>query len=413
MRRVELPEREDWREQAKAVGFGFHEMYGEPYWLDGAAYLWTLDEVETCIEDPSTACHAMCMELVAEVAERPDLMTRLAIPEAQHDLVRRSWGEGDRHLYGRFDFAYTGEGAAKLLEYNADTPTAIFEAAYFQHDWLRDRIRDGWLPPDGDAGEGGTDQFNLLQESLVEAFGTFPAQWQGGPIFHFVCATENDEDRGTVGYLMDCATQAGHSCEMLDIRDVGIDPEGLFTDGQDRVIDRCFKLYPWEDMMRERFAPHLAPGVFVEPAWKAIVSNKGMLPLLWERHEGHPNLLPAYFADDPRAEELERAVSKPFHSREGENVVILERGEPQEETAGDYGDSPRIVQGFAPLFAAETAAGTVHAVVGSWMVGDRAAGMGMREDTGRITRDLSRFVPHAIVDDPDAVAAAIAEQTDA
>ncbi|WP_210694125.1 glutathionylspermidine synthase family protein, partial [Pseudomonas protegens] len=27
------------------------------------------------------------------------------------------------------------------------------------------------------------------------------------------------------------------------------------------------------------------------PPWKAILSNKGALALLWERHAGHPNLL--------------------------------------------------------------------------------------------------------------------------
>ena len=394
MRRVDLPEREEWREKAKALGFGFHEMYGEPYWLDGAAYLFTLDEVEARIEDPSAAIHEMCMDLVEEVVEDPDMLARLAIPSGHHDLVRRSWKEGDRHLYGRFDFAYDGTGPAKLLEYNADTPTSIFEAAYFQHDWMLDRTRDGWLPENAD-------QYNLLQESLVEAFATFSQD----RIFHFACAMDNEEDRGTATYLMDCAVQAGHAVDMLDMRDIGIAPDGAFTDKQDRVIDRCFKLYPWEDMLRERFAPHLVPGVFVEPAWKAVISNKGMLPLLWERHEGHENLLPAYFADDPRGNELERAVSKPFHSREGENVVILEAGRTVEESPGDYGESPRIVQAFAPLHEAQTANAPVHAVVGSWMVGDRACGMGMREDATRITRDLSCFVPHAIVDDVDAVAA--------
>ena len=159
---------------------------------------------------------------------------------------------------------------------------------------------------------------------------------------------------------MDCAVQAGHRVHLLDIMAVGVDDQARFADdsskdgGSDKVIDRCFKLYPWEDMFREPFAEHLAPGVWVEPPWKAVLSNKAMLPLLWERHEGHPNLLACYFADDPRASELERAVSKPFFSREGENVAMLERGETVEEAPGDYGDEPRIVQATADLFASET-----------------------------------------------------------
>ncbi len=386
MQRIALPERLDWRDKARAVGFGFHEMYGEPYWFEAAAYAFTLAEIEDEIEAPTEALHDMCMALVAEVAESPDLLRRLAIPEAQWPLVSESWRAGDRHLYGRFDLAYDGTGPARLLEYNADTPTSIFEAAYFQHNWLIDQIEAGVLPES-------TDQFNLLQESLIEAFATFPAD----RILHFACAIENEEDRGTCAYLMDCAGQAGHQTQMIDIAAIGVDAQGRFTDTASRTIDRCFKLYPWEDMLREPFAPHLVPSVFIEPAWKAILSNKGMLPLLWERHPGHRNLLPAYFADDPRSAALEAAVSKPLFSREGENVTVTQGGVTIDESGGDYADQPRIVQAYAPLYAD---AGQ-HAVLGSWVIGDRAAGLGMREDTSRITRNLSRFVPHIIVGDQE------------
>jgi glutathionylspermidine synthase len=126
-----------------------------------------------------------------------------------------------------------------------------------------------------------------------------------------------------------------------------------------------------------------------------VLSNKGILPLLWERHPGHPNLLPAFFADDPRGAELADAVSKPVFSREGENVILREGGKVTEEAEGAYGAEPRVIQAYAPLFRADGQ----HAVIGSWMVGDHCAGLGMREDAGRITRNLSRFVPHIITDD--------------
>jgi glutathionylspermidine synthase len=381
MRRFAIPERPDWRDKARAVGFGFHEMYGEPYWLDGAACAFSLAEIEDEIEAPSEALHELCMALVGDVIDSDAELRRLSIPEAHFGLVRASWRGQDRHLYGRFDLAYDGSGPAKMLEYNADTPTAIFEAAWFQHNWLIDRIEAGVL-------RAGTDQFNLLQESLVEAFAAFPAD----RIFHFACWMRNDEDRGTCAYLMDCAVQAGHAAEMIDIRDIGVDAQGRFTDLSERTIDRCFKLYPWEDMLREPYAPHLRAGVFVEPAWKTILSNKAMLPLLWERNPGHPNLLPAYFAGDPRGDALARAVSKPICSREGENVALIEAGRTVEQAAGDYGAEPRIVQAYAPLFASDGQ----YAVLGSWMIGDRAAGLGIREDGSRITRNLSRFVPHVI-----------------
>lgn len=385
MKRITCAERPDWRDKARTAGFGFHEMYGEPYWLDDAAYVFALDEIEQAIEEPSQELHEMCMDLVGDIVESEEKLERLAVPAELRDLVRDSWRRGDRHLYGRFDLAYDGTGPAKLLEYNADTPTSIFETAYFQYNWLTDQIEAGVLPQDAD-------QFNSVQESLVEAFSSFSQ----GPIFHFAAMIENEEDRGTTVYLMDCATQAGHRVELLDIKDIGIDALGRFTDLGDRVIDRCFKLYPWEFMLRETFAPYLPRSgrVFVEPAWKAVLSNKGLLPLLWERYKGHPNLLPAFFDGEDAASTLTSYVRKPLLSREGENVTIFAEGAELATAPGHYGAEGYVIQQYAPLFQSDGG----FAVLGSWIVGDRACGLGVREDRSRITANLSRFVPHVILD---------------
>ncbi|MBY3206120.1 glutathionylspermidine synthase family protein [Rhizobium laguerreae] len=383
MKRITLPARPDWLDKARAVGFGFHVMYGEPYWLDDAAYTFTLDEIEMQIEGPSQELHDMCMDMVGDIVRSEETLDRLAIPEDLRDVVQRSWQRRDRHLYGRFDLAYDGTGPAKLLEYNADTPTSVFETAYFQFNWLTDQVALGILPKDAD-------QYNSLQESLVEAFEQFSKE----PIFHFAAMTDNEEDRGTTVYLMDCAVQAGHRVELLDIREIGIDAQGRYTDLQDRVIDRCFKLYPWEFMLREPFARQLVRSgdVFIEPAWKSVLSNKGLLPLLWQRHPNHPNLLASYFSDDPAASSLSDYVRKPLLSREGENVTIFRDGQELISAPGGYGDEGFIVQAYAPLFESDGG----FAVLGSWIVGDRACGLAVREDRSRITANLSRFVPHVI-----------------
>ena len=385
MERISVPARPDWQEKARAVGFGFHEMYGEPYWLDDVAYSFSMEEIEKNLEAPSEELHEMCMDLVDDIVASEEYLDRLAIPEQLRDVVRRSWERGDRHLYGRFDLAYDGTGPAKLLEYNADTPTSVFETGYFQFNWLTDQVTLGVLPPEAD-------QFNSLQESLIEAFEHFPKD----SIFHFAAMLDNEEDRGTTVYIMDCAVQAGHRVDLLDITQIGIDAQGRYTDLKDRVIERCFKLYPWEFMLREPFAQQLIPSgdVFIEPAWKAVLSNKGVLPLLWQRHQGHPNLLAAYFADDSRAGELKDFVRKPLLSREGENVTITRNGEIFAEAPGDYGEEGFVIQAYTPLFASDGG----FAVLGSWMVGDRACGLAVREDRSPITANLSRFIPHFVLD---------------
>jgi glutathionylspermidine synthase len=148
-------------------------------------------------------------------------------------------------------------------------------------------------------------------------------------------------------------------------------------------------------MLREPFGRELlrSGDIFIEPAWKAVLSNKGLLPLLWQRYPNHPNLLPSFFVDDPAASTLSDYVRKPLLSREGENVTIFRDGEEPITAPGNYGEEGFIIQAYAPLFESEGG----FAVLGSWVVGDRACGLGIREDRSRITANLSRFVPHVII----------------
>ena len=109
---------------------------------------------------------------------------------------------------------------------------------------------------------------------------------------------------------------------------------GGFVDLDNKPIELMFKLYPWEWMMREAFGASLpgAPTQFVEPPWKAILSNKAILPLLWAMFPNHPNLLPAYFEGDAKAAELGTSyVRKPLYSREGANVELVVDGKPVDQ----------------------------------------------------------------------------------
>ncbi len=314
-------------------------------------------------------------------------MDRIAIPAAMRDTVARSWREGAPSLYGRFDFAYDGSGPAKLLEYNADTPTSIYETAFFQWEWLENMVARGNLPSEAD-------QFNRLHEALMERFGKLLTP---GSLIHFSSDADHVEDRQTVAYLQDLAGQAGLETGFVAIDLIGLDAEGHFVDEERTIIGALFKLYPWENMLREPYADALpgAKTLFLEPAWKAILSNKAILPLLWERHPGHPNLLPAAFAGDETASAIMAGahVVKPFFSREGADVALVDGTTRVEGPQRGYGAEGRIVQAHAALAKADGQ----HAVIGAWIVGQDAVALSVREDDHPITRDLARFVPHVII----------------
>ena len=386
MERIAIEERDDWKSQAESLGFDFHTIDGAPYWYESACYRFTLKQIEDDIEDPSGAIENMCFDVVARAVESEEIMAKLAIPEAFWDYVRRSWLTKEKNLYGRLDLSYDGAGPAKLLEYNADTPTSLYETGAFQWLWLEQAMERGIIPP-------GCDQFNSIHERMTEAFANFGVR---GPL-HLASGRGSAEDEGTVRYVEECAAQAGLETKFLNMEDIGIDADGRFTDLDDRTISTLFKLYPWEWLMTDDFGQSIpASGVaFIEPAWRTILSNKGLLPLLWEMFEGHPNLLPAYFDGDPRLAELDGGyVRKPLFSREGANVEMTRPGEAPLTVDGPYGEEGFIVQALHPLPDFDGN----HTVIGSWLVASQPCGMGIREDDSPITKDTSRFLPHVILD---------------
>ncbi len=163
MQRIVCPERDDWRATAESAGFDFHTIDGERYWDERAYYAFTLDEIERRIEQPTSEIDAMCLELVGHAVDDDKYLRRLKIPEAFWPLISESWHRDDGSLYGRLDLSFDGRSPAKLLEYNADTPTSIFEAAVFQWTWLEQAIERHIIPKRAD-------QFNSIHERLIDAW---------------------------------------------------------------------------------------------------------------------------------------------------------------------------------------------------------------------------------------------------
>lgn len=408
MKRHIITPRPNWIEKAEEIGFTYHtsgtasEDGDGTYWDESIAYEFSVKDVEQ-IENATLECNNRCLDLVERVVGSDELLAKLGIPGKYYSAIRQSWRNDEPTLYGRFDFAYDGESEPKMLEYNADTPTMVIETALMQWFWLQD------VKP-------GHDQFNSLHEKLLEQFRYIRGRVGLGERFYFAGYEENLEEYQTCRYFQDLATQAGLNCDFIDLGDIGWNGSN-FVNLQGAAMRYWFKLYPWEWMMTDEFGEHLAHNSsgIVEPIWKAILSNKGILPLLYEMFPSHPNILPASFnndlpADDQEwyefqanatAEELElfgkgelsasSYVVKPMLSREGANIDIVESGRVVKRTGGNY-TGPRIYQKKANLYEE----GGSFAVIGSWVVGDEAAGMVVRDNPQQIVLDTSKVVPHWI-----------------
>ena len=370
MQRHRCAPRADWRDKVEGIGLTYHSHDEGPYWDESACYEFTAEDIEA-LEAAGRELHFRCIDAAEAVIAR-GWWDRLGIPAAAVPAITRSWERDDFSLYGRFDLAFDGRGAPKLLEYNADTPTALVEAAVAQWFWLQD------MHP-------AADQFNSIHERLIEAW----RRWAGTTI-HFSGVREHPEDEQTVLYLRDTCEQAGVATRSVFIDDLGWDERNrMFVDLDSIGVTHAFKLYPWEWLWTEEFAPHLAhdPVQWIEPSWKMLLSNKGLLPILWELFPGHPNLLPAFETAAPLGA---RYVRKPKLSREGANVALFDGGVAIEETDGAYGGEAPIFQAMADLPEFDGH----RPVCGVWVVDHEPAGLGIREDTRRITGNLSRFVPH-------------------
>jgi glutathionylspermidine synthase len=376
MRRVALTERPGWQGEIQALGVDLAASPQSPYWREDAAYELTSEEIDA-LHDAAVEIERLVGEAVEHVVKH-DRLEGLGLPANLAAVAAESWRNREPSLYGRYDLRFDGAGPPKLLEYNADTPTALFEASVVQWHWL-------------EACYPGHDQFNSIHEALIETW----ADWRrSGRLarVHFACFPDDDDDLLTTAYLMDTAVQAELDAVLLDVPDIGWDGR-VFVDLDQRRIDALFKLYPWDWMADDAFFEHIRPSRIrvVEPAWRVIASSKALLAVLWELFPGHENLLPAsmIMASIPPPR-----IMKPVLGREGANVVIEGASRAACSTDGPYEAMLSVTQAFDPLPEFDG----WRPVIGAWMVNGRPHGIGIREDRNLVTGRQARFVPHVIVD---------------
>ena len=366
------PPRFDWQKKVESYGMNYHTIDGQIYWDETAYYRFSSSEIDE-LESATNELNDLCIK-AAEHIIAGKLYDRLQIPPQAVPLIERSWEKDEPSLYGRFDFAYDGHSPPKMLEYNADTPTALLEASVIQWFWLKERFPDA-------------DQFNSIHEKLIDGWKDLK-QYLDEPLF-FGCVKDAPEDLGNLEYLRDTAIQGGLQTELVYMEDLGFDSINRhYVDTNDRGISSMFKLYPWEWLLNEFFGRYLEESgiIMIEPAWKMILSNKGILPILWEMNPRHPNLLESSFNADHFRDNF---VSKPLLSREGSNISIHRNGAVQ-EYGGTYGGKGAVYQELATI----PGFGGNYPVIGSWVIYGESAGIGIREDASPVTTNTSRFVPH-------------------
>ena len=376
MRRNNTSPRSNWQSKVEASGLVYHsprEAPNRPYWDESCYYEFTAAEIDM-LEATGNRLQQKYLAAAQHVIDEK-MYERLAIPPQAVPLIEWAWESEPPSLYGRFDLIYDGQSPPKLLEYNADTPTSLLEASVVQWSWLEECFPQA-------------DQFNSLHEHLMAKWKDV-APFLSKPVY-FTCM-EDAEDWITTNYLRETAEQAGVQTQLIQIADIGWN-EGTqsFVDLDDKTIFSIFKLYPWEMLLRDDFAPHLLQVYremkWIEPIWKLLLSNKGMLPLVWEMYPDDDNLLPAY-DDSPRA--MNEFVRKPFFSREGQNIALHAK-ELTLETPGTYADGRVVYQQLAKsaIFDGH------YPVLGLWMIDQECCGLGIRESAAPITDNFSSFVPH-------------------
>ncbi len=343
--------------------------------------------------EASNTLYDMFIEAAQYVIDN-QLYIELGIPANLVKLIESSWERDDWHLYGRFDLAGGLDGQPiKLIEFNADTPTSLFETAIIQWALLKSNKMDE------------TSQFNNLHEMLRENFrrlitGTdadldFDSRYNGEKIL-FSSIRDLPEDERTTRYLQQAAHEAGFFTDYCYMDEAGFNAEeGIFNSDQ-QLADFWFKLFPWEDIAEQELevsrlldlADKKGKTRFINPAYTLLFQSKGILKVLYDLFPDSPYLLHTDYQPLPGIKQVE----KKLFGREGANMRILDaNGQCIEETVGPYGFHKNIYQEFVE-FPKDSEERSYQA--GVFYVYE-ACGLGFRRG-GAILDNMSKFVGHMI-----------------
>ena len=376
----------------ESLGFVWHTDSDESAYISDELVVISEAEAETYYEAANTL-YDMYVEAGEYIVEH-NLFHEIGIPFNLVELIKESWeNEVHWHLYGRFDLAGGIDGKPiKLIEFNADTPTALFETAVIQWAMLKQN------------GLEEAAQFNALYEALLDNFkrlvtldedvSGFEERYEGWK-FLFTSIRGNAEEENTVRLLQHIATEAGYDTEFAYMDEIEFSvEEGIFYNEENYEL--WFKLIPWEDIALEEsdlamLLTHIVQNqkaIIFNPAYTLMFQSKAMLKILWDLYPNHPLLLETSFEPLPG----QKQVEKPIFGREGGNVSILDANAGAiESVEGDYANHKMVYQAYAELpkdnQGLSYQAGVFYAY--------EACGLGFRKG-GKILDNMSKFVGHIV-----------------
>lgn len=366
---------------------------------DGTRYV--TNELVALSHQEAEAYYAAANELydmyveAAEYVIENDLFFELGIPFNLVETIKKSW-ESDVHwhIYGRFDLSGgIDDKPIKLIEFNADTPTALFESALLQWAMLKQNNMDE------------NEQFNNIYEAIVENFkrlitlfddtDEFEHRYEGWKIL-FSSVEGNDEEEATTKLLQQMATDAGFNTGFEYLQNVHFDDEGIY-DAQGSEYEYWFKLFPWEDIATDE--PELATmlsnimlnqkAIILNPAYTLLFQSKGMMKILCDLFPDSPYLLETSFEPLQGKKQVEKTV----FGREGANTKILDAsGNVVTQTEGPYGNYKKIYQEYVD-FAKDSSGTKYQAGV---FFAYEACGLSFRRG-GEVMDNMSKFVGHVLV----------------
>lgn len=390
---------------------GYHTWHGYDY--IEPSFVAEISQLQAdFLSKATTELYAMCIAAVNKVITE-NRYKEFGIGALQAEHIRKSWQREqdkqdgtsrDPELYGRFDFCWNGTENLKFYEINADTPTTVYECAVVQWLIIQDLKRRKEIPENAS-------QLNTLEQKVIAQMAHFKqyAQTRGITRLHFASMTDWKEDLTTTSYLEELAKTAGWETKFVDVGLIGANEDvssadfGNLYDADNVKIDALYKLIPWEHMYESPYVQYIANDkiYFIEPPWKAILSNKMLSVILWEMYPNHPYLLPTYTS----AESFHGTyVEKPIFGRISAGIKIVQnnivtgskRVDPT-EPSGPYSRYPKIYQELCALPEMPGLPNWRY-LTGMWVVGDgTVAGMDIRIDQTLITgAGTVKFLPHFV-----------------